>query len=187
MCRDIEAPRPRLPSPPPLGGDLPVVERHHRLLLALCRRVVGSRDHAQDIGQEAALAAFLNLHRLRDLNSFGPWLYAIGLNIARQRLREADSGGCAFNLYEGPGRDPVDMRPTPEQQVEALELAQRVGDAIALLPEGQRHAVCRFYLLGLTQQEVAAELGTTVGAIKTRLHKARASLRETLRAVAPSG
>lgn len=158
-----------------------LVERHRRQLLALCSRVVGSREHAQDVGQEAVLAAFLNLHRLRDPARFRPWLCAIGLNIARRWLREAGSGGYILELYEGPGPDPVDRQPTPEEQVEVLDRARRLRHAIALLPPGQRQAVCRFYLLGLTQQEVATELGTTVGAVKTRLHKARASLRDSLR------
>jgi bifunctional DNase/RNase len=55
-----------------------------------------------------------------------------------------------------------------------------VRAAIAKLPAGQRSAVALFYLGGLTQAEIAEELGTRPGAVKTRLHKARGSLRATL-------
>lgn len=54
--------------------------------------------------------------------------------------------------------------------------------AIAALPDGQRQAVALFYLEGLTQAEAGAEIGTRPGAIKTRLHKARRSLRVSLQA-----
>jgi bifunctional DNase/RNase len=64
------------------------------------------------------------------------------------------------------------------------ELAARVRAAIAELPAGQREAVTLYYLAGLTQVEAAAHLGIPPGAVKTRLHKARASLRVRLRPIA---
>ncbi len=52
--------------------------------------------------------------------------------------------------------------------------------AIAELPRGQREAVTLYYLAGLSQADAAAHLGIPPGAVKTRLHKARASLRVRL-------
>jgi sigma-70-like protein/bifunctional nuclease len=62
----------------------------------------------------------------------------------------------------------------------AREIAGRLRDAIDALPKGQREAVTLYYLAGLTQVEAAEHLGVPVGAVKTRLHKARASLRARL-------
>ena len=62
----------------------------------------------------------------------------------------------------------------------ASEIAGRVRFAIDSLPKGQREAVTLFYLAGLTQAEAAEHLGIPPGAVKTRLHKARASLRARL-------
>jgi len=59
-------------------------------------------------------------------------------------------------------------------------LAERVRAAIAELPRGQREAVTLYYLAGLSQADAAAHLGIPPGAVKTRLHKARASLRVRL-------
>jgi bifunctional DNase/RNase len=56
-----------------------------------------------------------------------------------------------------------------------------VRTAIAALPKGQREAVALYYLAGLSQNEAAEHLGIPPGAVKTRLHKARASLRASLR------
>lgn len=65
-------------------------------------------------------------------------------------------------------------------QLEAAEVASRVREAIGKLPAGQREAVTLFYLAGLTHAEIAEELGTQPGAVKTRLHKARRSLHNPL-------
>ena len=76
--------------------------------------------------------------------------------------------------------EPVDATPGPADLAEAAELRAWVHRAVAGLPPGQRAAVILHYLAGLTQAETAAHLGVEVGAIKTRLHKARANLRRTL-------
>jgi bifunctional DNase/RNase len=64
--------------------------------------------------------------------------------------------------------------------VEAADVTARVRAAIAELPRGQREAVTLFYLAGLTHAEAAEHLGIAPGAVKTRLHKARATLRTRL-------
>jgi bifunctional DNase/RNase len=63
----------------------------------------------------------------------------------------------------------------------AREIARRLHDAIDALPKGQREAVTLYYLAGLSQAEAAAYLRIPPGAVKTRLHKARATLRVRLR------
>jgi len=161
-----------------------LLARHRPLLVALCRRAVGNPELVEDVVQEAALQAMLNLDRLRRPERFGPWLAGIGLNLARRSRRgrradwssEAVAGGRA-------GAEPVDPAPGPEELAEAADLAARVRAAVAALPPGQRAAVLLVYLGGMTQAEAAALLGIDPGAVKTRLHKARGRLRRTLLAV----
>jgi bifunctional DNase/RNase len=74
----------------------------------------------------------------------------------------------------------------PHERAEIGELAAAVRSAIAGLADGQRHAVALFYLQGLTHREVAAELAISVGAVKARLHQARAALASALTPLAPS-
>jgi bifunctional DNase/RNase len=70
----------------------------------------------------------------------------------------------------------------PAEVAERAEEARRVRRAVGRLPAGQRAAVVLFYLVGMAHREVAAALGIGVGAVKTRLHKGRAALREELAA-----
>jgi RNA polymerase sigma factor (sigma-70 family) len=157
------------------GGDrdafAALVGRHHATLVRCCRRLAGP-ELALDAAQDAVVTALLSLDRLRRPASFGAWLVGIGLNAARAQLR----GTVPLTPVELRGTVPL----TPEEAAEAAELAERVRAAIAELPRGQRDAVTLYYLAGLTQAEAAAHLGIPPGAVKTRLHKARASLRVRL-------
>lgn len=159
-----------------------LIDRHGTLLLALCRRALGDPELARDARQEAVLQAMLNLDRLRRPERFGPWLAGIGLNVCRGWLRHRPADCWSWEALQG-GRqvlEPIDERTGPEGLAEFNDLADRIHQAVADLPNGQRAAVLLFYLSGLTYAETAAQLGVEVGAVKTRLHKARAVLRRRL-------
>ena len=164
------------------GAFATLLARHWSLLLALCRRAVDDPMLAEDAAQEAALQALLSLDRLQQPERFGSWLGGIGLNVCRQWVRRRARDDWSWEALCGGQRapEPTDQHPGPEELAEAAELRELVRRAVAELPHGQRAAVLLFYLSGLTHAETAALLGVEVGAIKTRLHKARATLRRRL-------
>jgi RNA polymerase sigma factor (sigma-70 family) len=147
-----------------------LVRRYQGTAAALAARVLGSQDLARDAVQEAAVAAMTGLGQLRSADSFGPWFCGIALNIARRWLRQLSSERTSA----GAGQPREGAR--PDELAELADLAARVRAAIAGLAGGQREAVLLFYLQGLSHREVAAELGISVGAVKSRLHQARAAL-----------
>jgi RNA polymerase sigma-70 factor (ECF subfamily) len=152
-----------------------LVERHYPALLRACRRAVREPHAAADVAQEAVLIALLALDRLRRDERFGSWLIGIGLNVARREGRAAARRPAPVELVPE-----LDASPAPDDLVGAAEDARRVRAAIGALPPGQRAAAALFYLAGLGHAEVADALGIPVGAVKTRLHKARAALRGRL-------
>ena len=156
-----------------------LLARHRGMLVALCRRALGDDGLAQDAAQEAALQAMLGLDRLRRPERFGAWLGGIGLNVCRRWQRERAREGWSLAALTG-GRSVPDG--TPAEAAEAADAARRVRRAVGRLPAGQRAAVTLFYLAGLAHREVAAALGIGIGAVKTRLHKGRAALRDELAA-----
>lgn len=159
-----------------------LVGRHRPMVLALCRRAFNDAALAEDAAQEAILRALLGLEQLQRVERFGAWLGGIGLNVCRQWLRERSHEPWSWDALIGGhwGQGPIDALAGPEEHAEDAELRARVHRAVADLPRGQRGAVLLFYLSGLTHAETAAQLGIPVSAVKTRLHKARVSLRRQL-------
>jgi RNA polymerase sigma-70 factor (ECF subfamily) len=160
-----------------------LVVRHQRMLLVLCERSLGDRALAEDAAQEAILQAMLGLDSLRRPAQFAAWLAGIGLNVCRRWLRARAGASFSLDSLLGGQRvyQPVDaLAPDPAWLAEEHELATRVRRVVQTLPTGQRKAVVLFYLRGLNHVETAAALGIPVGAVKTRLHKARKSLRHEL-------
>jgi RNA polymerase sigma factor (sigma-70 family) len=160
-----------------------LIVRHQRLLLILCERTLGDAALADDAAQEAILQAMLGLDSLKQPIRFGAWLAGIGLNVCRRWLRART--GASFSLDSLLGGQRVSqaidlLTPDPAWLAEEHELATRVRRVVQSLPTGQRKAVVLFYLRGLSHMETAAALGIPVGAVKTRLHKARSNLRRQL-------
>jgi RNA polymerase sigma-70 factor (ECF subfamily) len=151
-----------------------LAERHYALLLATCRRATGDPEAAADAAQEAVVTALLGLDRLRRDDRFAAWLIGIGLNLCRRAMQDRARWARLDNA------EPAADGPGPEEAAEAAAIAERVREAIAALPPGQRAAVALFHLGGLSHAEVAGRLDTRPGAVKTRLHKARRALRRQL-------
>ena len=173
--------QPRLQTPPDAelvyaarsGLKEPMAEllrRHWGTAVLLAERVLGSPDLARDAVQEAAIAAMTDVERLRSPDRFGAWFCGIALNVSRKWLRQLRSE------VPGPHADLQSAAQDPAEAAETADTAARVRNAIAALADGQQDAVRLFYLQGLSHREVADELGISVGAVKARLHQARAAL-----------
>jgi RNA polymerase sigma factor (sigma-70 family) len=150
-----------------------LLAEHRPLVVATCRRMLGDPILVEEALQEASIVVLLNLRTLRRSDRFGPWFTGIALNVCRHLLRDRQRERL---FAEPPASGGLDAQ---ADALEALE-ARLVRNAIATLPSGQRQAVLLYYVAGLTQAEISTHLGIAVGAVKTRLHKARAALRERL-------
>jgi RNA polymerase sigma factor (sigma-70 family) len=158
-----------------------LLRRHQPALARACARMLGDPVAAADVAQDAALVGWLQLDRLREPERFGAWLAGIGRMLALRELRER-AGARDRLTPDGALPDrPAEGREDPVERALAGERAAELAAAISSLPPGQRDAVVLFHLADLPQDAVAARLGTAPGAVRTRLHKARAALRVRLR------
>jgi RNA polymerase sigma-70 factor, ECF subfamily len=172
-----------------LAGDReafgPLLERWQPSVLRLCRRLLGSGPQAEDVTQEAAVAAFLGLPRLADPARFGAWLHAIAANRARMALRRR-----RMLLLEGLPPDAAEglrggeSGPTPEDAWASREIHQAILAALQELPPATREAVIGFYLQGYSYHQLAELLGTPLSTVRGRLYYGRRRLRRTLRPLA---
>jgi uncharacterized protein len=158
-----------------LAGDpaafAALVEGNRARVETVVERMVG--DEAEDLVQEALLRAYLGLSQLRDPARFGAWLCGIAVNLAKMRLRRRALEARLF------------LEPASDGGFEERELPQLIRNAVDVLPPGQRDAVLMHYIDGLSCEEVAVLLGSSPGAIRVRLHRARQQLREQLATLAP--
>jgi RNA polymerase sigma factor (sigma-70 family) len=138
--------------------------------------VLRDQAEAEDVTQEALLQAFLGLPRLREPTRFGSWLCGIVLNLAKMRLRERRRTRPFASLDGGRVVPSSLAAARPEDVLEARELHEVVRTAVDRLPVRQREVVLRYYVEGLTCQEIAALLGEPAGTVRVRLHRARARL-----------
>jgi uncharacterized protein len=143
-------------------------DRHAPRARALVRSLLPPAD-AEDVTQDALIAAFVGLDRLREPGRFGSWLYAIASNLARMRLRRPSPPV----VHAVPA-------PTADEMLERNERASLVRAALGTLGERDREVLVLHYFEGLECREIAARRGLSPGAVRVRLHRARAALRDEL-------
>jgi RNA polymerase sigma-70 factor, ECF subfamily len=155
---------------------LAVFDEHHAPLFRFAYRLTGSVADAEDIVQ----ACFLEL--LRSDCSYDPtrapirtWLFGVVRNQALKRFRQ-----------NSPRPLPVrDSTPSPEHEILQDELADAVRQAVMALPDMQKDVLILAHYEQMPLAEIAAILDIDVGAVKSRLQRARANLREVLAEYAP--
>ena len=161
-----------------------LVLQYQDLAYSVAYRIVSDPDAAADATQEAFISAYRGLARFRG-GSFKAWLLRIVTNACydelRRRKRHPQDSLEALYI-----KDPLPASPlnpsleSPEEYVQRQELGQLLQAAIALLPDDQRTALVLSDVQGFSYAEIAEVMGVPRGTVKSRLHRARARLRDYL-------
>ncbi|TQM17942.1 RNA polymerase sigma factor (sigma-70 family) [Pseudoxanthomonas sp. 3HH-4] len=146
------------------------------IALAITRDVQAS----EDIAQEAFLRAWQQLDKLKNSASFLPWLRQITRNLARDWLRAQHGRPMSGEVAEIAIGMAADPDPTPAERLLQTEEEVVATDIISSLPEDSREALLLFYREGQSSQQVAELLGLSDAAVRKRLSRARACVREEL-------
>jgi RNA polymerase sigma-70 factor, ECF subfamily len=159
-----------------------LVNEHQRMVIQLAMNLLGDRDEAVDLSQEVFLRVFRTIHRFRGQSSLRTWIYRIAVNQARNRHRfwrrrhRADQVSLDEHLAKH-GEFVSEGDATPERVLAQKELAARLQAALDRLPFDQRTAIVLREIDGLSYEEIAFSLGVAIGTVKSRLTRARQSLR----------
>jgi RNA polymerase sigma-70 factor (ECF subfamily) len=168
-------------------------ERHARAMVAFCHRFVKDAGRAEELAQDV----FVKLHRSAGGYSprarFKTFLYRVATNTCLNELRRGEYVGRPARLgthqHEPDAAPDLDALPSndasPHQALEAGRLAEAVTALLASLPEKQRAAfvLCRFE--GLSYEEIAETLETSVSAVKSLVHRATVAAAEALAPFGP--
>jgi RNA polymerase sigma-70 factor, ECF subfamily len=148
-----------------------LVQRHSAMAYRVALRLCGNHHDAQDIAQEALIAAWQNLDRFRADSSFSTWLYQI---VTRRALNKVTRGrGADLTDLLDEVTDPVTG---PAEQAERNLAVDAVTHALAALPFAQRAVVVLHHFEGLSYAEVAEVTRSSVPAVRSHLFRARRTL-----------
>ena len=150
-------------------------QRHKRAVINFALRFTGRAEVAEELAQEIFVKCFMARDTYRPTARFSTWLYRIARNHCLNEVRRQDYRHRTEPLAEVTGESA-----TPEQEAGARALRRRLAASVAALPESQRTALilCRFH--GMSYDEIAATMETSVSAVKSLLNRARGSLLKRL-------
>ncbi len=153
-----------------------LVERYQRAVYRLCRRFAPAHEDALDLSQEVFLRAFKGLDRFRGDAALSTWLYRIAVNVCLNRAAARPPRAVPLDAAAPLAAGEEDAA----ARLERRGRRDRVRAAIARLPARQRATIILRVYHELPHEEIAAVLGTTVGASKANLFHALRSLKRRL-------
>ena len=153
-------------------------------------RFLGSRDRAEEVAQTVFLRLFQARKRYQPKARFATFLYRITINLCLNELRRVDYSGKIESLdvaddSNGNGSSLADRlididSPGPAQRLAFREAVTQVTEVLKRLPSNQRMALLLSRIDGLSYQEIADSLDTSIGAVKSLIYRATAALRRDL-------
>lgn len=152
--------------------------RHVNMHLAFAERMMGNREEAEDIVQDAFAKLWINAGKFDPAKAkFTTWFYRIVLNRCLDMKRKKRPGALPENY------DAADDGPGPAQTLVKREKRKRVHDALAQIPDRQRAAITLCYFEGLSNREAADILELNIKALESLLCRGRKNLEGLLKGV----
>lgn len=166
-----------------------LVLKHQDRVFNLCYRFLGEYEEASDCAQEAFVKVYMSLKKFRFDASFTTWLYRITVNACKNRFlskeyryskkiirlnnpQDSENGAGSIDLE--------DESLSPRASLEREEKNMLIQKAIDSLPEEQKAVVILRDIEGVSYEEISNITGQNLGTVKSRLSRARESLREKL-------
>jgi RNA polymerase sigma-70 factor, ECF subfamily len=153
-----------------------LVKRYQKPIYNLMLRMTGSEQDALDLAQETFVRAYEKLEKFDPSAPFFPWLYTMGLNLARDFLRRAKRSPVEPYETEDSYSTDIDQDDRLADQIDA----QQVLEGLQTLPVDYREALLLRFHEGLSVSEVAYALGLSLSAAKMRIHRGLLRLRQLL-------
>ena len=168
-------------------GDAPAFNEllgaHEKKMYAVCLRMCGNHEDAQDCLQEEMLRVYRAISGFRGQSTFSTWLYRVTMNTCLDELRrKKNKQTTSLDGLLDAGWSPADNYDTPERHAVNSERRREIRRIITELPEDMRAAVVLRDIQGFSYDEIAVMLDANVGTIKSRISRGREKLREKFQA-----
>jgi RNA polymerase sigma-70 factor, ECF subfamily len=163
------------------AGDLSIFEiiikKYQDRIYNLCRYLLGHPQDAEDAAQEVFLKGYRNLKHFKPESSLYTWLYRIGVNTCLDYKRKSRPEPLKD---ESLAEALPSSEPSPEQHYQSKQIGRAIQAALDRLPGDSRAVIVLREIEGLSYEEMAEVLHTSVGTIKSRLSRTREELRRLL-------
>ena len=158
------------------GAVREIVAKKLPRIVALAARMLGDRDEADDVAQEAFLRIWKIAPKWRSgAARFDTWLHRVTLNLCYDRLRRHRETTVSDEFPEQ-----ADPAPLPDERLATAHANARMQAALATLPARQREALVLQYYQDLPNADAAALMGVSVEALESLLARARRNLKAAL-------
>jgi RNA polymerase sigma-70 factor (ECF subfamily) len=165
-----------------------LLARTERQAYNMAYRMTGNRDDAEDLTQEAYLRAYRSFDKYDRALPFENWFFRILSNLFVDRLRRKPrQAPLSLNqsLATAEGEDDFtlelpDEESNPETQLLRDVIDEKLANALASLPQHFRTAVLLCDVEGLSYEEIAARMATSIGTVRSRIHRGRLMLRRAM-------
>lgn len=159
-------------------GEL--VRSHSDRLFAVVVRFTADPVEAEDVMQEAFTRAWRSIGRFQGRSAFFTWLYRIGINEAKRRAERRPKPGKEIPIDSSPVAEAPDWSESPELKAAQGETARFLERTILDLPIDYRTPLVLRDVEGLSTREAAEVMELSEAAFKSRLHRARMTVRRKL-------
>ncbi len=164
-----------------------LILRYRERVLGIIYHMTSNREDAADLTQDTFIKAFQSIHRFGGQSSFFTWLYRIAVNTALSHLRKHRLRSF-FSLEKIDSDEPVSKEiiaaltdnSGAERDTYVRELQEKLNEALQKLSTKHRTVVTLFEIDGLSHQEIAEIMDSSVGTVRSRLHYAKQLLQSEL-------
>lgn len=163
-----------------------LVEGYQKKVFNIAYRMLGNYDDASELAQEALIKIYKSIKSFKEESSLSTWIYRITTNVCLDELRKRKSKAVVYideNIRsedEEINRQIEDNKPTPDQKAEQNELRKTINTAIQSLSQEHKIVIILRDIQGLSYDEIAEILKCPPGTVKSRINRARLSLKEIL-------
>jgi RNA polymerase sigma-70 factor, ECF subfamily len=156
-----------------------LIRKYESRIISVAYRLVGNREDALDVAQDALLRLYRFLGRVDGERDFGGWLYRVVVNASMDLLERRQRHACAVrDMKEGLAAEDAMVMPSAENTIEGQRVGVAVNALLARLPIKERTALVLRDVEGLSTREVATVLGSSEGTVRSQICAARIKLRE---------
>ncbi len=157
-------------------------EQYQEMVFNVCYKITGIQEDAEDLTQDAFLAAYTSIHTFRENANFSTWLYRIAVNqcLKHQRRKKVIYWLSLDFLFEKSGDTFPSSPESPDSELLKREHDLIVRKAVGSLPEKQKIALILRRYEKLSYREIAEVLDVSVSAVESLIHRAKEKLAKKL-------